>query len=394
MQRFEERSIGSIPGGYDWVGNFCLAEGLPLYMWGSYTGSRVMHGETASPIYDGGVSDLQWRDGRPLYVARSHGRIELDQIIWGRDTGIKHPFVTCLTEEGGKLVFYAQHAGPRQKSFAQFGDEQGPEFDEIFAHDFQVADGVPFYAARRGKDTLMVWGKREYHGLRPDFPEGFRFACGRPVYEGFDRKGRWFHAWGDDRFPGGEKYLTFEQFTVVDGKPLRWGYFGGRHQMFWGNDEVRTPGRVLSRPVKLRGEICFLADRGFEHEAVVWGDRMFGRYNRIGGFCIKNDAPLYFGYRAGSCFLVHDETEYEIREKHVHDYDVVGGAPLLVLTHRYEPAHGGADSRTAYSVVHGSTRSKEYDEVFSLGVSEGAIEFGARRGNRLFRLTKPIAAGN
>ncbi len=39
-------------------------------------------------------------------------------------------------------------------------------------------------------------------------------------------------------------------------------------------------------------------------------------------------------------------------------------------------------------IVHGTTEGKVYDEVFSLHVQDNAIVYGARKGRKLYRVTR------
>ena len=120
-------------------------------------------------------------------------------------------------------------------------------------------------------------------------------------------------------------------------------------------------------------------DRGVALEVVRFLGLIPKAYDDVLCLTLADGHPLYRAQRGSERFIVHGTTEGKA-------YDDVGN-PTLADGHPLYCARRGSE----WFIVHGTTEGKAYDEIFSLRVQEGDdIEYGARKGRKLLRVTRRL----
>ena len=165
------------------------------------------------------------------------------------------------------------------------------------------------------------------------------------------------------------------------------------------------------------GQLFYCACRGSEC-FIVHGTTEGKAYTDIWGFSLTTDVqPLYCARRGPERFIVHGKTEGKVYDW-VSDLTLTPDGKLLYCVRRVIKqfvVHGTTKGKaydevwkptltpdgkplyrarrgSEYLIVHGKTEGRAYDELFSLRVVGNEIVYGARKGRRIVRVARTIAA--
>ncbi|MFH1078226.1 MAG: hypothetical protein V1745_03030 [Patescibacteria group bacterium] len=127
------------------------------------------------------------------------------------------------------------------------------------------------------------------------------------------------------------------------------------------------------------GKPLFLTGRD-DKEFIVWGEEEGKMYDGIVHLSLADGRPLYLAMLNRKWFVVWGVVEGK-KYVSVKCHSIVGGKPLYI-----------AKDDDKQFIVWGEEEYKAYDEVFSLEAKDGVITYGARKGRRIYRVTRTISA--
>ncbi|MBI4276397.1 hypothetical protein HY629_01005, partial [Candidatus Uhrbacteria bacterium] len=155
----------------------------------------------------------------------------------------------------------------------------------------------------------------------------------------------------------GPKFERIPTVTVVNRCPLYAGQRGDEWTIMW-DDEVtpRMHGIEITRLTHAEGKFLYQATEHCLKTFIVYGDTEYPVYSKI-------QVPWV-------------DAEGRVRPE----------APVVVNGKPFYAAERDGQWR----VVHGDDEGKLYDEIFSLMFDGTHIVYGARRGRKLFRVTRRI----
>ncbi len=233
-----------------------------------------------------------------------------------------HIQVACIAE--GKPLFVAKRG---EKYVVVWGKEEFEEYDYIAALSF--AKGRPLYYARRGEEGMILWGKEQVASVGFCSPDVLGMANGQPYY----LRGPWCApVWGQEEYGTGRR--RFDEFSVVDGKPLFITGPYGEHRVIWGSEESRSYHRVSCLSV-VDGKLLYAVGQpgarrgGPESWRMVWGDREFGDYNGIQSLDIVDGKFLAVARRSRQWLIVWGDEEFEVHGN-ISNVQIIDGKPLHV----------------------------------------------------------------
>lgn len=221
---------------------------------------------------------------------------------------------------------------------------------------FQDGAGKPLYAMNDLESWRIFWGEKVVD--RGNFVHTLTFSNGQPLYSMESSKGEFVVKWGGKllRWWDGsaktssssqrppvtpvaivnQKLLAIENLSGFDKIPKRVIYDGVAQGDFW--DEIRSLTMDDNDPLYIA--------KDKEGERVIWGKRPYSAVHSKISTLVPGDDHIY------------------VAKPHQDDRWAVYIGP--------------------------DEKSKDYDEVFSLKVTDTEVSFGARRGRRLFRVTRAL----
>lgn len=357
-------------------------------------GSRASGGWIETPVGTlpredvGRHSRLALVEGKPLYILKDAIRSK-NRVVWGAHSSPWYDHI----EEGpdvvdGNVAYLAlRNDGKR---IAVWGNEKSRPFGGI--NFFSVAEGKMLYSATYHKedpsDEFIVWGdtrSQTYKGIA-----SLAYVGGALLFvaDAELTHNPSYVVWGDivsRRFD----WVGDCDVTVVKGKPLFVGYRDDIPHIVWGDMETKCADGYDT------AKMPHVTDDGFTYAAsVTEGPRKYATvvWNGVeGAFCdevrdlvVVGSRPLYSAWETSEdgstkwCTVVWGTRENGSYED-VHSIRSAEDVPLYCAMRDGE-----------WFVVWGKEEGQGYDEVFSLEVKDGLISYGARKGRRIYRVTRKI----
>ncbi len=323
-----------------------------------YEGTRadrelVVYGEHSSHEFDE-VSEVATAvDGKSLFVAEVGSNVFTVWGDWHKSTqAVNLEDIRCLSVAGGKFLHIVEDNGV-DKSTIVWGGE--------------------IIAAHHHVDFLSYIG-------------------GKLLYASKDKDHEWTIVWGEKKFPVG-RFNDMCHLEIVDGKPMCCGdlFDRGGSSIVWG-DEVIAHHDHISRFMLAGGLPMYVADNESEY-MVVHGADKYRTHARIWDLRWSGGKPLYcassteernrFKTTADPSFIVHGTTTHTTNYTEIDDPCCVGDTVVF---------RAQVNKNTQkFVVVVGNEESKQYDEIFELRVDGNTVIFHARKGRKLYRVTRTVS---
>ncbi len=225
---------------------------------------------------------------------------------------------------------------------------------------FQEGAGEPLYALNDLKSWRIIWGQKMVD--RGSYVHTLTFSDGKPLYAMETSNGEFVVKWG--------------------GKRIRWSDTDDGSEKFFSSSHHNPviPVAVVNQKL-LAIENLSGADKIWKRVAYD-GTARGANWEDIRSLTMDDNNPLYIAKDKDGERVMWGTESYSAVHSNI--TTLIPGRDHVYI------ARAKNDDRWAV-YVGPDEKSKDYDEVFSLQVTDTEVSFGARRGRRLFRVSRKLA---